>query len=105
MPHSLACETMWALAAFTASRSTRPSDSGLDTASELNKESKFGVEFGPGTALAGVAPISPANSAKLIKKSPELFVLGKILTSLIYVCHNDDLAHRNPRTTQESMVR
>jgi hypothetical protein len=96
---------MWALAAFTASRSTRPSDSGLDTASELNKESKFGVEFGPGTALAGVAPISPANSAKLIKKSPELFVLGKILTSLIYVFHNEDLAHRNPRTTQESMVR
>jgi hypothetical protein len=96
---------MWAFAAFTASRSTRPSDSGLDTASELNKESKFGVEFGPGTALAGVAPISPANSAKLIKKSPELFVLGKILTSLIYVFHNEDLAHRNPRTTQDSMVR
>jgi hypothetical protein len=96
---------MWALAAFTASRSTRPSDSGLDTASELNKESKFGVEFGPGTALAGVAPISPANNVKLIKKSPKLFALGKILTSLIYVFHNEDLAHRNPRTTQESMVR
>ena len=105
MPHSLACETSWDFAAFTASRSTRPSDSGLDTASELNNESEIGVELGPDTALAGVAPITPANSAKLIKKSPDLFALGKILTSLIYVFHNEDLAHLNPRTTQESMVR
>jgi hypothetical protein len=101
----VACETSWAFAAFTASRSTRPSDSGLDTASELNNESELGVELGPETAPAGVAPISPANSAKLSTKSPDRFALGKILTSLIYVSECEELAHRNPRTTQESRVR
>jgi hypothetical protein len=55
--------------------------------------------------LAGVAPINPANSAKLSTKSPDRFALGKILTSLIYVSECEELAHRNPRTTQESRVR
>jgi hypothetical protein len=105
IPHSVACETSWAFAAFTASRSTRPSDSGLETASELNNEPEFGIEFGPSKAFAGVAPISPANNAKLIKKSPDLFTPRKILTSPIYFSLNEDLAHPITRTTQESMVR
>ena len=93
------------MAALTASRSTRPSDSGLVTASELKSESEFGVEFGPDTALAGVAPINPANSAKLSMKSPVRFALGKILTPPIYASQCQELAHRNPRTAQESRVR
>ena len=87
---------------MAAFRSTRPSDSGLVTASELNNESVFAFEFGPETALAGAAEIKPANSEKLIRKRPDRFALGKILTSLIYVRDYEDLTHRNPRTTQES---
>jgi hypothetical protein len=41
--------------------------------------------FGPEIAEAGVDPISPANSAKLIKTNPDFFVPGKMLTYLIYV--------------------
>jgi hypothetical protein len=63
------------------------------------------VEFGSEIAAAGAVPTSPANSAKLTRKSPNLFAPGKILISLTYVSQGIEMAHPIPITTQESLVR
>jgi hypothetical protein len=58
------------------------------------------MESVPEMAFAGAVKTSPASSAKLIRKSPNRFAGSKILTSLIYVRHFEELTHLNPRTAQ-----
>ena len=84
-PHLAEFAIKCARAAVTASRSIRPSDSGLVATPDSINEVAVGVGFGPEMAFTGWVVIPPAISAKLIRKSPNLFALRKLLTSLIYV--------------------